>query len=259
MRLDDGSLQAGGELNWREAAAGALLVIVLALVLVATFSSLDYTWNWRGVWEYRERLWRGWLATLGISSLALLGSLAMGTLAALARRSRWLLLRQASILYVEVVRGTPLLVQILVLYYAVFEVVRLRDAFTSGVLILSLFSGAYMAEILRAGIESVGKSQWDSAKAVGFTRWQAYRFVVAPQALRHILPPLAGQLASLVKDSSLLSIIAIGEFTLAARDIDSLTLSPFESYLPLALGYLAITLPVSLAARRLERKFRYET
>jgi polar amino acid transport system permease protein len=242
------------------AVAGCLLLMaLLALGLVWAFSSLDYAWNWGGVWEYRERLWRGWLATLGISAASLCGSLAIGVVVALGRRARFLLVRQAAALYVELVRGTPLLVQILVLYYAVFEVVRLRDAFTSGVLILSVFSGAYMAEILRAGIESIGKSQWDSARAVGFTRWQTYRYVVFPQAVRHVLPPMAGQLASLVKDSSLLSVIAIGEFTLAARDIDSLTLSPFESYLPLALGYLAITLPVSMAARHLEEKFRYET
>lgn len=235
------------------------LVILLSLALVWAFGSLSYVWNWSGVWDYRERLWRGWWVTLGISAAALCGSLLIGSVAALSRRSRWLLLRQIATLYVELVRGTPLLVQILVLYYAVFEVVRLRDAFTCGLLILSIFSGAYVAEILRAGIESVGKSQWDSARAVGFTPWQTYRFVVFPQAIRHVLPPMAGQFASLVKDSSLLSIIAIGEFTLAARDIDSLTLSPFESYLPLALGYLAITLPISLFARHLEDKFRYET
>ncbi len=243
----------------RAAAGYVFLLVVLALVLVVAFSSLHYNWNWRGVWGYRDRLWQGWWMTLGISAAALCGSLMIGAVTALGRRSRWKLVRQAATLYVELIRGTPLLVQILVLYYAVFEVIRLRDAFTSGILILSLFSGAYVAEILRAGIESVGRSQWDSARAVGFTTWQCYRYVVFPQAIRHVLPPLAGQFASLVKDSSLLSIIAIGEFTLAARDIDSLTLSPFESYLPLALGYLAITLPISLFARFLEERFRYET
>lgn len=129
----------------------------------------------------------------------------------------------------------------------------------AGVLILSLFSGAYLAEIIRAGIESIPASQLESARAIGFTHLQTYRFVIAPQALRQILPPLAGQFASLIKDSSLLSIIGIGELTLAAQQINSATYRTLECYLPLALGYLALTLPISLVSKILEKRLRYET
>ena len=101
-------------------------------------------------------------------------------------------------------------------------------------------------------------AQWESARAIGLTPWQGYRFVILPQALRQILPPLAGQFASLIKDSSLLSIIGIGEFTLAAQQVNSATYRTLESYLPLALGYLVLTLPVSLLAKGLERRLRHE-
>jgi polar amino acid transport system permease protein len=125
--------------------------------------------------------------------------------------------------------------------------------------ILSLFSGAYIAEMIRSGIESVGRSQWDSARAIGLTPAQTYRFVVFPQVLRQILPPLAGQFSSLIKDSSLLYIIGIAELTFAANQVNSATYSTFESFVPLGVCYLLLTLPVSLWAKRLENKTRYET
>jgi polar amino acid transport system permease protein len=137
--------------------------------------------------------------------------------------------------------------------------IGLQDRFVAGVLILSLFGGAYLAEIIRSGIEAIPASQLESARAIGFTPWQTYRYVIIPQALRQILPPLAGQFASLIKDSSLLSIIAIGEFTLAAQQVNSATYRTLESYLPLALGYLVLTLPISLFSKSLEQRLRFET
>lgn len=128
-----------------------------------------------------------------------------------------------------------------------------------GVLTLSFFSGAYISEVIRAGIQSVGKSQRESAMAIGLTRFQTYRFVIFPQALRQILPPLAGQFVSLIKDSSLLSVIAISEFTLNAREVNSNTFSTLESYIPLALGYLVLTLPISIWIRHLEGRNQFET
>jgi polar amino acid transport system permease protein len=127
------------------------------------------------------------------------------------------------------------------------------------VLTLALFAGAYITEIVRGGIESVGRSQWDAARSVGFTRVQTYRLVVFPQAWRHMLPPLAGQFVSLIKDSSLLSVIGISEFTLNAQQVNALSYSTLECYLPLAAGYLLLTLPLSLWARDLERRAHFET
>lgn len=215
--------------------------------------------GWESVWAYRDVFWKGWLLTIVISFLSLLLSALIGLLIALARRSRLIPLRAAALLYVEILRGTPLLAQILFFFYVVANGIGLQDRLVAGVLILSLFSGAYLAELIRSGIGAVPASQLESARAIGLTPAQTYRFVIAPQALRNILPPLAGQFASLVKDSSLLSIIGIGEFTLAAQQVNSATYRTLESYLPLALGYLALTLPISVIARRLEQRLRYET
>ncbi len=153
----------------------------------------------------------------------------------------------------------PLLVLILVLFYVVANALKIDDRFLVGVVVLSLFAGAYIAEIIRAGIESVGASQRESARAIGLTSAQTYRYVVLPQALRQALPPLAGQFASLIKDSSLLSIIGVAEFTYTAQQVNSATYSTLESYLPLAVGYLVLTLPISLFSSLLQRTLRYET
>ena len=153
----------------------------------------------------------------------------------------------------------PLLVLILVLFYVVANALKIADRFLVGVVVLSLFAGAYIAEIIRAGIESVGASQRESARAIGLNSAQTYRYIVLPQALRQALPPLAGQFASLIKDSSLLSIIGVAEFTYTAQQVNSATYSTLESYLPLAVGYLVLTLPISFFSNMLQRTLRYET
>ena len=195
-----------------------------------------------------------------VISLAALGlSTCIGLFFALGQRSAFLPLRYFSKIYVEVVRGTPLLVQILIFFYVVADAFGVRDRYLVGVLTLSFFSGAYISEIIRAGIESVGKSQIESAKAIGLTRGQTFRYVIFPQALRQTLPPLAGQFVSLIKDSSLLSIISISELTQNAKEVNSYTFSTLESYVLLAGGYLILTLPISLWTRYLEKKHAYET
>lgn len=202
---------------------------------------------------------KGWFTTVVISLAALALSTLIGLFFALAQRSHFLPLRYFSKIYIEVVRGTPLLVQVLIFFYVVADAFYIADRYIVGVLTLSFFSGAYISEIIRAGIESVGKSQIESARAIGLTRAQTYRYVIFPQALRQTLPPLAGQFVSLVKDSSLLSIIGITEFTWSAQTVNARTFNTIESYLPLALGYLVLTLPISLWTRRLESRHKYET
>ena len=175
-------------------------------------------------------------------------------------RSRFSLVEAFARIYVEVIRGTPLLVQLLVGWYVVAAALHVGTEYRAavGVLVLALFSGAYMAEIFRGGLDAIPKAQVDSARAIGLTRWQSFRLVILPQAVRIVLPAVAGQLVSLIKDSSLLSVLSIGEFTFAARNVNSATYSTLESYLPLAVGYLALTLPLSALSRWLERRFRYE-
>jgi polar amino acid transport system permease protein len=240
-------------------AAALVAAAMVAAVFYFSFHQITYRWNWQSVFNYRAILLSGWGMTLLISTASLVLSTIIGVLFALARRSQILPLRYFGHLYVELVRGTPLLVQILVFFYVVADAFYVGNRYLVGILILSFFSGAYISEIVRAGIESIGQSQLESAKAIGLTRTQTYRYVIFPQALRLSLPPLVGQFVSLIKDSSLLSIIAVNEFTQAARDVNSITYSTLECYIPLALGYLILTLPISLCTRSLEKRIRFET
>ena len=263
MKISSLFIESGGAASPRWLRAfwiGALLVLVAALCTLVMGGAAGVSRKgWESVWLYRAVFLNGWLLTIGISLVSLLLSTLIGILVALARRTRILPLRSAAILYVEVIRGTPLLAQILFLFYVVANGIGLQDRLVAGVLILSLFSGAYLAEIIRSGIDSIPSTQLESARAIGLTPWQTYRFVITPQALRQILPPLAGQFASLIKDSSLLSIIGVMEFTFAAQQAFSATYRTMESFLPLAIGYLLLTLPVSLLSKILERRLRFET
>lgn len=238
-------------------AAFSVVFLLISAIFWFAFSQLQYGWNWYAVWQYRQKFLQGWMTTVLISAAALCLSLLISVFFALARSSRLLPLRYLAMLYIEGVRGTPLLVQILVFFYVVADAFGVSNRYAVGILTLALFAGAYLSEIIRAGIESVGESQLESARAIGLTTFQTYRFVILPQVVRRILPPLAGQFASLIKDSSLLSIIAVSEFTLNAQEINSFTFSTLESYLPLAAGYLLLTLPISLFSRYLEQKYRY--
>ena len=126
-------------------------------------------------------------------------------------------------------------------------------------LLLSLFGGAYLGEILRGGVESIPKTQWDSARAVGFNPVQVYRYVIFPQALRRVLPAIAGLFVSLIKDSSLLSVIGVSEYFYNTKNFISRSYAGLEGYVPLALGYLVLTLPVAWLSHWLEKRFRHET
>jgi polar amino acid transport system permease protein len=236
-----------------------LALFLVALIFYFAFASLAFHLDWGAIAAYRWKLAKGWGITVALSAIALVLSAMIGLLGALAQRSPVLVLRYLSKIYVEVIRGTPLLAQILIFFYVVADAFGLQNRYAAGVLILSFFSGAYITEIIRAGIESIGKSQLESARAIGLTGAQTYRYVIFPQAIRQILPPLAGQFVSLVKDSSLLSIIGVSEFTWQAESVNALTYRTLEAYLPLALGYLILTLPISLWTRHLERRHKFDT
>lgn len=241
-------------------ALNALLVaLVIGGTIFVTMRHAALQWRWDLVAKYWRLFRDGWTTTLLIAAAALVLSTVVGIVFALARRSRILPLRYFAKVYVEAIRATPLLVQILIFFYVVADAVGMENRYVAGVLTLSCFAGAYIAEIIRAGIESVGRTQIESAMAIGLTRSQTYRHVIAPQALRVVLPPLAGQFVSLIKDSSLLSIIGVSELTLNAQNVASYTFSNFESYLILAAGYLLLTLPISLWTRWLEGRIRFET
>lgn len=238
--------------------AHTIVVVLFAALIALAFSKVNYAWNWSGVWGYRQKLLQGFAVTIVLSLASLTVSTLVGMLTALLLGSKHVLLEAIGRVYVELIRGTPLLVQLLIGFYVVASAIGLENRYVVGVLVLSLFSGAYMSEIFRGGLAAIPQTQRDSARAIGLTPWQSFRLVILPQAVRLVLPAVAGQFVSLIKDSSLLSVIAVSEFTLAAQEVNSFTYSTLETYLPLAVGYLLLTLPLSAVSRMLERRYRYE-
>jgi polar amino acid transport system permease protein len=221
-----------------------------------------YPWQWyrvapflfatqQGVWKAGPLL-QGLLVTLEISALSLLCALVLGLTTALLRLSASFTARALARGYLELIRNTPLLIQIFLVYFVLAPVLDI-GAFASAVLALSLFEGAYAAEILRAGIVSLDRGQWEAAHSLGLGRFDTYRHVILPQALRHVLPPLAGQGISLVKDSSLVSTIAIYDLTMQGQKIVAETFLAFEIWFTVAAIYLFMTFGLSLAVRTMER------
>lgn len=247
----------------------ALIAILGVVSLLGTllFNSLGPQWDWSKPWEYRGTLLRGWLATLVLSLGALVGSILVGLVLMLGQRSSLPAVKWTCRLFLEFVRDTPLLVQLLVGYFVIFAPLLSRnlnnigwdDKLVIGVILLSLFEGAYLGEIFRGGVDSIPRAQWESARAVGLDRFQIYRHIIFPQALRRVLPAIAGQFVSLIKDSSLLSVIGVQEFAYQARVYTSQTYGGLEAYVPLAVGYLLLTAPVAFLSHRLERRYRDET
>lgn len=198
-------------------------------------------------------LLRGLWLTIEISFISLIFSLILGFLAGLGRVSANAAIRDLVTVYIEVIRGTPLLVQIFIVYFFIGTVLNLQ-AFAAGVVALSVFTGAYVAEIVRAGIQAVAKGQTEAAQSLGLSNFQTLRHVVLPQAVKRILPPLAGQFINLIKDSSLVSVMALTDLTKAGREVVSSTFSPFEVWFTVAVMYLILTGFLSLAVRRLEHR-----
>ena len=240
-----------------KAAANALLA---ALAFVALFwwllSLISYQPDFSFLSDFRIRILDGLWLTLAVSLASLVVSTGIGLTAALGRRSTFLPLRAASSGYVTLIRGTPLIMQIYLFYYLVGTALGVDDRFIAGVVILSVFEGAYIAEIIRAGYESLDAEQLQAARAVGFTRGQTLRLVVLPQMLSRTLPPLTGQFSSLIKDSSLLSMISVTELMQTMREISAGNLKLIECYVFLGLLYLALTLPLMLIGGRLEKRYR---
>lgn len=245
----------------------AALVLLIGWICTAVFATLGSGTHWSKAWEYRETLWRGWLVTLGISFAALLGSIVFGLLFMLGQRSPLVVVRWTCRAFLEFVRDTPLLVHLLFGYFVIFAPLISRplgehgldDKLIIGILLLSVFEGAYLGEILRGGVESIPRTQWESARAVGFSPFQVYRYVIFPQALRRVLPAMAGLFVSLIKDSSLLSVIGVAEYFYNTKNFISRSYAGLEGYVPLALGYLILTLPVAWLSHWLEKRFRHET
>ena len=204
-----------------------------------------------------------WL-TLYVSVVAIFFGVILGLVTGLFRLSDNPALKYTAIVYIELIRGTPLLVQIYIWYFVLGTLINnilttSNIPFTIpgvwyGAASLAVFAGAYVAEIVRSGIESIHPGQMEAARSLGMSGYEAMRHIILPQAFRRILPPLAGQFISLIKDSSLLGIIAIRELTKASKEAVSTSLMPFEIYFVCALLYLVLTFSLSLLVKWMERR-----
>lgn len=202
-------------------------------------------------------LLQGAWVTLRITALSLVFGILLGTLVALARMSpvRWL--SGLTLGYIELLRGTPLLVQIFLIFFGIPQLTQQQiNEFVAGVIAFSINSSAYVAEILRAGIQSIPKGQREAALSLGFSPTQTLRYIILPQAFTRVIPPLVNEGITLLKNSSLLSAIAVVELTRAGQLISARTFKPFEMYLAVSLIYLTMTLVLSFVARRLERRWQ---
>lgn len=241
----------------------SLLVIALYWILNSGAQAMNYHWQWDRVPEfiffYEDGEWfpaelmEGLVVTLQISAISAIATLAIALITALLRLSDSIVGHSIATLYIELIRNTPLLVQIYLLYF-VFGPFLGLDRFTTAVLALALFQGAYTAEILRSGLINLPKGQFEACKTLGLSSFNSYRYVVLPQVIRKTLPSLTNELVSLVKNSSIVSVMAIFDLTTEGRNIVSDTAMPFEIWFTVAAIYLVITLSLSGLSAWLEHR-----
>ncbi len=241
-----------------------LLGLLAALIWwVAASAAASYHWQWYRAWAALGAwtdagfapgpLLRGLGVTLQLTAAGLALALGIGVLLAGMRLSPSPTARLAAGLFLNVVRNTPLLMQLFIVYFIAAPVFGLPP-FWAAALALAAFEGCYMAEIFRAGVGAMPRSQWEAALSLGMSVGLAARVVIVPQAARHVLPPLVSQIISLIKDTSLVSAIAVADLTMRARVVISDTFLSLETWLLAAAIYLVLTLMISVPARMLEKR-----
>ncbi len=214
---------------------------------------MDYVFHFADVWDAREELAWGALLTVELSATAMVLSLCIAVIGAFARISGPKPLRMLIASYVEVIRNTPFLVQIFMLYFGLPTPSLRLDANQVALIALVLNGSAYTIEIVRAGIESIGHGQTEAGLAIGLHRFQVFRFIILPQALRAVVPPLGSQFILLMLNSSIVSVISADELTAMARDVHSRTFRPFETFIVAMVIYLILSLLFTGAFGLIER------
>ncbi len=202
---------------------------------------MGYTFRFEVIWDAREQLLAGTIMTLEISAVAMVLSLVLAVLGALARTSGPAWLRAVVAGYVEAVRNTPFLVQVFMIFFGLPALGLRLDEVLCAVIAMVLNGSAYTIEIIRAGIESIGHGQTEAARALGLRPLQSFRLVVLPQALRAVVPPLGSQFILLMLNSSIVSVISVEELTAMAQDIQSRTFRSFEAYIIAMAIYFALS------------------
>jgi len=286
--------QARRRWRWIDTALLALTLAGVGYLVYRTNTVFNYRWQWETVWPFVFRLdaktgsWvpnilvEGFLTTIRLAIWGILIAGIIGTLMGMARNSRRLFLRLLSGAYVLLIRNIPPVVFVFVFVFFVasqlmpkvaladqvatlapfwkgvitvlFGQIKLLDNFVLGLICLAVFSGAYVTEIVRAGIESVPRSQIEAAQSLGMSRRQIAFDVVLPQALRNVLPPMAGQFIQLIKDSSLVSLVSIQELSFMAQDVQVTTQRVFEVFVFVGIVYFVICFSLSRGFAWLEQR-----
>ncbi|GEK33290.1 amino acid ABC transporter permease [Kurthia sibirica] len=215
--------------------------------------NFDFNFNWRVIWDNYDILLEGALLTLEISAISLLLSLPIGLIFGFGRISKNKVILFLSSAYIEIMRGVPLLVLLMWIYLGLGRMFDV-GSFWGSIISLALFEGAFLAEIFRAGVQGVPKGQLEAARSAGMSQFQAMRYIILPQAIRRILPPVASQFIILIKDTSLVSTIAGVDLTLKAKNLVSSTFLPMEIWTAVATLYFIITFSLSLLIRFMEKR-----
>ena len=242
-----------------------LFAALLGWLTVRGAAQMGYNWQWyaipRHFWRVidGELIWgplmRGLFVTLQIAFWCTWLTLLVGLVTALLRMSKSLAGRGLATVYLELVRNTPLLVQLYLFYFVLAPIIGI-DRFWTGIVCLTFYEATFVAEIIRAGIESVDRGQWEASSAVGLDRRDSYRYVILPQAVPLMLPPLTGQIVNLIKHSAVVSVIAVADLTTEGRNLIADTFMSFEVWFTVAGMYLVLTVSLSAFVSWLEYRVR---
>jgi len=217
---------------------------------------MDFQWSL--VWKSVPTLFEGAILTVKLTSIAVFFGIILGTIFGIMRLSNTPF-RYLAIAYIDFIRGTPLLVQIFIIYYGIPNIIKMQSSMEpllAALIALSINSGAYVAEIVRAGIQSIEKGQTEAALSLGLSKTATMMHIILPQAFKRIIPPLGNEFIALLKDSSLVSAIALEELVRKAQIVAGRTFRPFEVWFVVAIMYLIMTVTISQIVNILERRLR---
>lgn len=258
--------KSGGEKTGRFDLWWILVAIVVVLI---AFLVIVYPDPYKNLGVFvRDGVWR----TIYITIISFLLVIVFGLVVGLARLSKVMIIRGIATVYVEIIRGIPMLVQIIYWYYAMPAIIKSlgaswgieamanfrADGIVMAIIGLTFGYSAYMSEVYRAGIQSISKGQMEAARSLGMTYVQAMRYVILPQAVRVILPPMGNELITLLKDTALVSAVSVPDLTRRGREFSSVHFNPIETWTMVALLYLVMTLLATRLVSYLEKKARYE-
>ena len=252
-------------------ASVAFYLIIMYLIVRLSLTgaeAMGYNWQWYRIPDYLFRLtddgfqWGeiaiGLVKTIELSVTSFAFATVLGLCLALLRLSGLLVGTGVAVAYLEFIRNMPLLVLLYLIYYVLGPIFGL-DRYSASVLCLAIYHSALVSEIFRAGINAVGTGQWEAARSIGMSTGQCYRYVILPQSVKFMLPPLTGEAVHLIKSSAIVSVIAVAELTTIGRNLISDTYMSFEIWFTVAAVYMVVTLILSVGVTRLERRYAVKT